>query len=240
MMAAPLVEARQCLVSPSSDVGPSLAAPGRGLSAAITVVDRVPVYRHGLAAAVRRCSSSVAELSILADLRLVGGDEVVVAVIREETDWDVLGGVCTSPAEPTVVAVLPTLTAGMVERALLIGVHGVVEISAEPEDIAQVVTAAVGRLTILPSAVAKEVARHRSSRADIGLSDGEIEWLRALAHGLTVSDLARGAGYSEREMYRLLARVYAKLGVKRRTEALFHAHAVGLLGERTPVPRTSG
>jgi DNA-binding CsgD family transcriptional regulator len=53
--------------------------------------------------------------------------------------------------------------------------------------------------------------------------------LRHLADSGTVASLARTVGYSEREMYRLLGGVYARLGASNRTEALLLAERWGLL-----------
>lgn len=57
----------------------------------------------------------------------------------------------------------------------------------------------------------------------------ERAWLRELAQGSTVTALARTAGYSEREMYRLLAKLYTRLAATGRTEALLAAERWGLL-----------
>jgi len=48
-----------------------------------------------------------------------------------------------------------------------------------------------------------------------------------------VTSLARSSGYSEREMYRLLSALYARLGVTTRTEALLRADRWGLLRQGT-------
>ena len=56
-----------------------------------------------------------------------------------------------------------------------------------------------------------------------------MDWLRALAAGATVHQLAERIGYSEREMYRLLRAVYDRLGVPNRTQALVWATRQGIL-----------
>jgi DNA-binding NarL/FixJ family response regulator len=64
------------------------------------------------------------------------------------------------------------------------------------------------------------------------LTDVEQAWLRRLAAGGTVAGLARGCGYSEREMYRRLSDMYSRLGARTRTEALLLAERFGLLDTR--------
>lgn len=62
------------------------------------------------------------------------------------------------------------------------------------------------------------------------VSEAEVEWLRAMASGRTVLDLAEEVGYSERAMFRNLKTMYARIGARNRTEALLWASQRGLLG----------
>jgi hypothetical protein len=50
-----------------------------------------------------------------------------------------------------------------------------------------------------------------------------------LASGRTVSQLAEQSGYSERAMFRLLRKVYVRMQVRNRTEALLRARQQGWL-----------
>ncbi|HEY0687733.1 MAG TPA: hypothetical protein VGD71_01725, partial [Kribbella sp.] len=61
------------------------------------------------------------------------------------------------------------------------------------------------------------------------VSENQVRWLRELASGATVAHLANEEGYSEREMYRLLKKLYDRFGVATRTEALIRANAYGWL-----------
>lgn len=61
------------------------------------------------------------------------------------------------------------------------------------------------------------------------LTPQEVGWLRDLARGHTVVQLAEAAGYSERMMFRLLRSVYQRLNARTRTEAMMTASARGLL-----------
>jgi len=60
------------------------------------------------------------------------------------------------------------------------------------------------------------------------LTDAELSWIKSLADGEKISTLAAHAGYSERSMFRHLARVYRILGVSDRDEALLAARDLGL------------
>ena len=61
------------------------------------------------------------------------------------------------------------------------------------------------------------------------ITGDEAEWLRALADGATVAALAERIGYSERETFRMLGELYAKVGVRNRTEAIIWATRHGVL-----------
>jgi DNA-binding CsgD family transcriptional regulator len=60
----------------------------------------------------------------------------------------------------------------------------------------------------------------------------EIRWLQSLADGVTVAELAKQASYSEREMFRLLQRLYRRMGTRTRVAAIVKAARTGLLNER--------
>ena len=58
-----------------------------------------------------------------------------------------------------------------------------------------------------------------------------VYWSSVFA--LPATSLARTAGYSQREMYRVLAALYSRLGASTRTEALLRADRWGLLNTPT-------
>lgn len=99
--------------------------------------------------------------------------------------------------------------------------------SSADEDLVQAVGAAARSLACLPVAAARAIAGAGADRPV--LTDREVSWLRALVDGATVAGLARAVGYSQREMYRVLANLYARLGADNRTGALLHADRWGLL-----------
>jgi DNA-binding CsgD family transcriptional regulator len=96
-----------------------------------------------------------------------------------------------------------------------------------------VVRAAATGHTLLPLRVARGLCRSHAGRAPELLAR-ERSWLRHLADSGTVASLAATAGYSEREMYRLLGSIYTRLGASNRTEALLLAERWGLLQTESP------
>ena len=157
-------------------------------------------------------------------------DDVLVVAVPTSVEVSLLATI-TSTTEGTVVALVedgfPAFSA-----ALASGATSAVERSAEPARIAAVVEAAVAGDCLLPRGVAAEMARaaaHQSGHPDVRAR--ETQWIRRLASGATVAALAEEAGYSEREMFRLLHALYLRMGARNRTEALVMATRWGLLEE---------
>ena len=107
------------------------------------------------------------------------------------------------------------------------------------DDIVLAVRAAHRALSCLPTTTARALAGALEERTP-AFTDKERGWLRALAENVTVASLARASGYSQREMYRLLAELYSRLGVTTRTEALLRADRLGLLQTTTAPTATTG
>lgn len=130
-----------------------------------------------------------------------------------------------------IVALLPMGKPEAHCAALRAGGSASVFKDAPGEEIVAVLGAALADRTVLPLDVARALA---TSAVDLvgdeaQLDQAETEWLRMLAEGATVRALARRAGYSERQMFRLLDRLYRRLGVHNRREALIQAARMNLL-----------
>src|SRR5262249_55405296 len=84
---------------------------------------------------------------------------------------------------------------------------------------------------VMPAGVARALADGAPiTRVRLPASSVEqLSWLRRLAAGATVAQLASEAGYSERAMFRLLQTLYRKVGARSRIEAILLAHELGWL-----------
>jgi DNA-binding NarL/FixJ family response regulator len=93
------------------------------------------------------------------------------------------------------------------------------------------VEATVEGQAVLPKAVAAALVSGGPAGPDIQAvpSENELTWLRRLASGTTVAQLADEAGYSERAMYRLLQKLYQQMGVGSRMLAIMRAQDLGWL-----------
>lgn len=150
-------------------------------------------------------------------------------VLRSESDAPLVAEWRHRLAGCPIVAVLPTLRVALVQRVIAAGAAGVVGCCADPEELAETVHAAIAGKTVLPC----EVVRALTADAERprGVSTQERAWLKALAAGATVADVARRFAYSERQLYRHLGALYARLGASGKTEALLRAERAGLLDD---------
>lgn len=201
------------------------------MSVRIAVLDPLPVFRHGVMAALGDAGfRSETPEDLMAWVR----DEqrrVVLMTLRSADDWALLGQLHRARPDVIVVAILEDAGVTAYVRALSAGAVSAVPRDAAPEGIRQVFEAAMRGISLLPVEVVRALASpgERSPQAQDAPTAHEIEWLQQLAGGVTVAQLADRAGYSERAMFRLLRSLYAKLDVKSRTEALMLAHERGWL-----------
>lgn len=97
-------------------------------------------------------------------------------------------------------------------------------------DLVALIRAGLNNRSVLPTDQMRRLALGLGyGENEIQLTDRQLDWLRALGAGTTVSELAHRSGYSERAMYRLLAGLYGSLGVSSRVEALVWAAQRGII-----------
>jgi DNA-binding NarL/FixJ family response regulator len=201
------------------------------ISVRIAVSDPLPVFRRGVMAAL---GGSGLEVDTPEDLLSWIREEqrrVVFLTLQAASDWSLLAELRMHYADVIVVALLDDTTVRTYVQAILAGAATVIPREASPEVVRQVLEAAVAGKSFLPL----EVVRALASPEKLPEGDEEmpparaIEWLRELAQGVTVAELAGRAGYSERAMYRHLRELYARVGARNRTEALMRAHERGWL-----------
>jgi DNA-binding NarL/FixJ family response regulator len=204
------------------------------MSLRVAVFDPLPVFRHGIMAAlgIDGVGSEAPE-----DLMTWIHEEqrqIILMTLHSAEDWALLSQLHRDRPSVVVVAVLEDAGVDAYVRALAAGAVSAVPRDTPPEGVRQVFEAAVSGTSLLPTEVVRVLLSSGESAPDG--PDGpempsarEIEWLQQLADGITVAQLADRTGYSERAMYRLLRGLYTKLDVKTRTEALMLARARGWL-----------
>ncbi len=196
----------------------------------VAVSDPLPVYRRGVMATLGEAGfTSEAPDDLLAWTRQEHG-RVVLLTMDAPSDWELLAELRHSRADLVVVAVLTDVSVQSYVRAILAGAVGAVPRDASPEAVRRVFEQAVEGFSVLPVEVVQALAApHPRAHAEPAPPPHELDWLRDLAGGATVGQLAERSGYSERAMFRLLRELYQRLNVKSRTEALMLAHQRGWL-----------
>jgi DNA-binding NarL/FixJ family response regulator len=200
-------------------------------SVRVAVFDPLPVFRHGLMAALGVDSvGPEAPQDLLTWIRQEQR-QVILMTLQSAEDWVLLAQLHRDRPDVIVVAVLEDTSVDAYARALASGAVSAVPRDTPPDGMRQVFEAAVSGTSLLPTEVVRGLLSSGESVSDGSEmpSPREIEWLQQLASGITVAQLADRTGYSERAMYRLLRGMYTKLGVKTRTQALMLARTRGWL-----------
>ncbi|GAB7040399.1 MULTISPECIES: response regulator transcription factor [Catenuloplanes] len=195
----------------------------------VAVVDPLPVFVEGLTAIL---SSEGVEPETPEDLiAWAAGDapSAILLSLLSAREWTLLAEIHRLRPDVSVVALVETPGPETSLRALAAGAIGVLPRAASPSSVRFAFRAAVDGLSLLPVDLMRTLVANQPRTVSGPLSDREIDWLRRLTEGISVSRLADRAGYSERMMFRLLNQTYAKLGVDNRTKAIIAARDRGWL-----------
>lgn len=159
------------------------------------------------------------------------GGTCIVLGVGGDDDLDVLRAFHEDHSFTPVVAVSDDSSVSTSARLIRSGATTVVAETEPPDVLRGVVLAALGGRGSMSSDMVQRLAEFVPDEDDWAswISETQLEWLRAMASGSTVLDLAEDAGYSERAMFRNLKSMYMRIGVKNRTEALMWASRNGLL-----------
>jgi DNA-binding NarL/FixJ family response regulator len=202
------------------------------MSVRIAVLDPLPVYRRGMLATLADIGFEPEAPEDLLAWITREQRRAVLLTLETPNDWSLLAELRRASTELVVVAVLADPSVGSYVRALLAGAAVAVPRNASADIIRSVFEQAVEGMSVLPTPVVQALAATgggEPGQHSAPVEEAELEWLRALAEGMTVARLAERHGYSERAMFRLLQEVYRRLGVKNRTEALMLANRRGWL-----------
>ena len=199
----------------------------------VAVVDPLPLFRDGAVAALAAAGHAVqTPADVVAWIRQVRG-AVVVLTVRAEADWAVLAEAAEvgSTAASLVVLLEEEESTAAGVRAVRAGARSVLARQVSAEVLRRTVSAVIDGQVVLPAPVVAALVAGVGTDAGSArvLSAERLSWLRALAAGTTVAQLADQAGYSERAMFRLLRSLYRDMGAGGRLEALMRARDEGWL-----------
>lgn len=191
-----------------------------------------PVYARGLETVLQDAGAACTVVADPAELAgVLAGTAPTVVIVADPSQLAPALLTAPEPAQPAVVVLVDEATPETCAGALRAGATGVITPLDALEDVLAVLRCAGRGQTVLAREVVQALCRPATLPSP-SLTDVERGWLVRLAAGGTVAGLARGCGYSEREMYRRLSDLYLRLGARTRTEALLHAERFGLLDNR--------
>lgn len=197
----------------------------------VGVVNAPPVYLTGLREILSEFGYVLEVVNDPGEWRQRRRDGAVLVCIDDRVDLDVVVELKANDPDVVVVTLVDDVSVDSVQASLIAGASGSIDKKAGIADLALAFDAAMNHQSLLPSDVARRFAEGlRRVEPPSGVDTVEIGWLRQLAEGTTVAELGRVVGYSEREMYRRLNRLYGRLGVSNRMSALLKAVRLGWLG----------
>ncbi len=201
----------------------------------VAVVDPLPLFRDGVVAALTAAGHVVETPGDVVSWARQAREAVVLLTVQADSDWAVLAKLAEiAPTTSALVALLAEESPAAGVRAARSGARSVLSRQVSAEVLQRTVAATIDGQAVLPAAVAAVLVAGAADDARAGVPPAEkLSWLRALAAGSTVAQLASQVGYSERAMFRLLRALYREIGAGSRVEALMRAQELGWLRQPT-------
>jgi DNA-binding NarL/FixJ family response regulator len=198
------------------------------VSVRIAVSDPLPIYRRGVIMTLGDAGYRPEEPESLLKWMVEEQKRVAFITLQSREDFMLLKNLKDTSPHAILIALLIDGTTDSYVKAVESGASVAMDRNATPREIMQVFDAAVAGMSMLPIEVVRAlVASPAVPKEPDYLAAQEVEWLRALSQGITVTELAENVGYSERAMYRLLRTLYRRMGVANRTEAVLKASREG-------------
>lgn len=197
----------------------------------IAVFDPLPVFRRGVLATLGETGFDAETPDDLLAWARGAERRLVVLTLSAPDAWGLLAEIRQVRPGTEVMAVLDDPSVAGYVRALAAGAVGAVPRDASPSTMREAFEAVLRGRSVLPIEVLRVLSSGAAPLDPLPdqLTAQELGWLRELARGSTIVQLAETAGYSERMMFRLLRGAYRKLNAASRTEAMMTARARGLL-----------
>jgi DNA-binding NarL/FixJ family response regulator len=195
----------------------------------IAVVDPLPMFRQGTAAVLAAAGHVVeTPCDVVEWLHRATASLVLLSVVAEQ-DWDLLESLADPESAHLVIALLEDESTVPGVRAVRAGARSVLPRNVDAATLTVAVEATIKGRAVLPSEAVVALATGADELTRSVPSPDQLSWLRQLAGGVTVAQIAQQAGYSERAMFRLLQALYRQLGSHNRIEAILRAQTRGWL-----------
>ena len=201
-----------------------------------TALERpLPVIRlFGPPGLVREIASSILDVEVApATNEAASPDDLpalIVLVDPGRADWDA----AVAHGAPVVLVTGRPLDAAGAAEAILRGADAVVHDGTKPVHLLEAVQVLLSGGTLLDPSQARAlaVAARAKSSADAGppgLTERERQILASIARGDAVKQTAIALGIKAKTVENLQGRLFCKLGVRNRAQAVTRAHELGLL-----------
>jgi len=198
----------------------------------IAVVGPGPAWRRGVAAVLTDAGFATVELESLSAWKPGRGGTSVALRATDATMMATIAEFASEYPHIPLIVVMPEVGAGEYASALRSGALGAVADDDTAEAYTLAFEGAYHGRSVVPSGLMRAMAARLPPILDESwLSADDTQRLRRLAVGSTVAELADHAGYSEREMFRMLNSLYDTLGVANRTQAIIWAARHGVLDD---------
>jgi DNA-binding NarL/FixJ family response regulator len=210
----------------------------------VLIADDHASFRSGL----RALLGTAGDLAVVGEAS-TGGDAVAMSERLQPDvvlmDLDMPGGDGIEAtrriveAAPHVAIVVLTMDAGddAIVRALRAGARGYVLKGAQRTELLRAIRAAAAGEAILGPGVARRLATYLAPAGPVaplpfpGLTEREREVLELVASGRSNAEITASLGLSPKTVRNHVSNVFAKLGVRDRSEAIVHAREAGMGGE---------
>lgn len=173
---------------------------------------------------LRTCGVVVVDVEASRDPAL----DVLVLVEPEPEHWDAARGLNL----PIVLALGREAGDAEVVEAVLAGADAVIHADDAPDTVIRAIQEVnQGGSILRPSQVriVARVARSAAVRPEVVLSHRESQIVTSIAQGKAVKQTARDLGISPKTVENLQGRLFRKLGVRNRAQAVARAYGLGLL-----------
>lgn len=187
------------------------------------------MFRQGTAAVLSAAGHAVETPGdVLAWLPRAKTSLILLTVLAED-DWSLLAQLADGSTPHVVIAVLEHESDMPGVRAVQAGARSVLPRDVDADTLKLTVEATINGWSVLPARTTAALAVGTKPDSVAVPSTDQLTWLRQMAAGATVAQVADRAGYSERAMFRMLQSLYRQLGVRNRIEAILRAQTSGWL-----------
>ena len=203
--------------------------------ARIAISDPLPAFRRGVMAILRDAGyDAEAPTDLLAWVQKMTRPSCCFSAwspLRTGSFWRN----CNSRTQDAVVVALLDDMSVRHVRALTYGAVAAMPRNSSPDSIRETFGAILSGRSLVPIAVLRALLQQPAEQDADRPSARERAWLRDLAGGMTVNELAAKAGYSERMMFRLLRELYSRFGARTKVRGTHACARAGVaLAARSP------